>query len=74
MTREEALQALDELVELPAGTLKGPEKLEDLENWNSMAMIGFIALADGNQGVKLSPRALAAAETIDELLALAKVE
>ena len=74
MTRAEVLQAFDELVELPPGTLTGNEKLEDLENWNSMAMIGFIALADSNNGVKLSPRGLASAETVNELLALAKVE
>lgn len=74
MTREEILRAVDELFELPAGTLHGPEKLQNIEGWNSMAMIGFIALADTNNGVKLSPRALASAETVDELLSLAKVE
>jgi acyl carrier protein len=73
MTREEFLASLDDLVELPAGTLKGPEKLEEVEGWNSMAMIGFIALADQN-GVKVAPRQIAASNTIDELLQLAKIE
>ena len=67
MTREEFLNSLDELLELPAGTLQGSEKLDDLEGWNSMAMLGVIALADGN-GVKLSPRQIAtSAETVDQL-------
>lgn len=31
MTREEFLSELDELVELEPGTLRGPEKLEELD-------------------------------------------
>lgn len=73
MTRDEFLKEMDDLLELPAGTLKGPEKLEDLEEWNSMAMIGYIALADTN-GAKLSPRDITACDTVADLLALAKVE
>ena len=41
MTREEFFAELEEILELPAGTVKGPEKLEDLEQWNSVAMIGW---------------------------------
>ncbi len=69
MTRQEFHAALEELVELPAGTLQGGEKIEDLEGWNSMAMVGFVALAD-DHGVKLSPRQVAASVTIDDLFAL----
>jgi hypothetical protein len=46
MSRKEFLLQLDEVLELPAGSLSGPEMLEDLEQWDSSAMIGFIALAD----------------------------
>jgi hypothetical protein len=73
MTREEFLASLDELVELPSGTLQGPEKLDEVEGWNSMAMIGFIALAD-ESGVKLSPRQIASSETVEDLIQLAKIE
>lgn len=72
MTREHFLQSLDELLELPPGTLQGPEKLEEFEGWNSVAMLGVIALADQN-GVKLSMRQIAtSAETVDQLADLAK--
>ena len=71
MTNDDALKALDELVDLPAGTLTGSEKLEDVEGWNSMAMIGVIALADEN-GVTLSPRQIAGCTTIGDVLALLK--
>lgn len=73
MDSKEFLLAFDEIVELPPGTLKGSEKLEDLEGWNSMAMLGFIALADGN-GKKVAPRQIATAETVTDLMKLAGVE
>jgi hypothetical protein len=74
MTRAEFLQSLDELLELPPGSLQGDEKLEGLEQWNSMAMIGFMALADSNNGVTLSPRQIVTCSTVSDLVALAKVE
>lgn len=74
MSRAEFLKSLDETLELPAGTLQGPEKLEDLEMWDSMAMMSYIALADSNGGVKISPRQIVTCSTIDDLLKLAKVE
>lgn len=73
MTQAEFLEQLDELVELPAGTLKGDEKLEDLEGWNSMSMVGFIALADSN-GAKVAARQIASCETVSELMAMAGVQ
>jgi len=62
------------MLELPEGTLTGSEQLDDLEGWNSMAMISFMALADENNAVKLSPRQLGGCTTVAELLELAKVE
>ena len=64
---------MDNLLELPAGTLKGAENLDDLENWNSLAMVEYIALADSN-GAKLSPRQIRDCNTVDDLAQLAKVE
>lgn len=74
MTRAEFLESLDELFELPAGTLRGSENLEDIEQWNSMAMIEFIALVDSNGGGKLSPRQIAGSTTVSDLLRLAQVD
>jgi hypothetical protein len=64
---------MDNVLELPEGTLTGPEKLDDLENWNSLAMVEYIALADSN-GAKLSPRQIRDCATVDELARLAKIE
>jgi len=74
MTRQEFLTSVDSILELPEGTLTGAERLEDLEQWNSMAMISFVALADENSGVKLSLRQLASCSTVADLLDVAKVE
>jgi acyl carrier protein len=74
MTRQEFLSEMDDILEMPRGTLRGPEKLENLEQWNSVAMISFLALADTNNGVRLAPRQIVNCVTIDDLLNLAKVE
>ena len=65
---------MDNLLELPAGTLQGSEPLDDLENWNSLAMVEYIALVDSNTGAKVSPRQIRDCETVDELARLAKVD
>ena len=70
MTKEGFLLALDEILELPPGTLKGPEKIEEIENWSSLAVISLMAMVDENRGVKLSPRQIGGAETFDQLFSL----
>lgn len=73
MTRDEFLKTLDDLVELTPGTLKGPEKLEDLEGWTSMAMVLVIGVADEN-GIRLAPRQLGACEVVDDVVKLLQIE
>ncbi len=70
MTRTELLTKIDELLELPPGTLGGAERLEDLERWNSLAVVGFIGIADECCGLTLSPRLLAGCATVDDLVRL----
>jgi acyl carrier protein len=74
MTREEFLLGLDEILELPAGTLTGPENLENLGQWDSAAMIGFVALADTHNGIRIHPRLIANCSTVEDLLKLAKAD
>ncbi len=74
MTRDEFLASIDELVGLRAGTLRGPERLDKLEQWTSVAVIGFSALVDKNNGLALSPRQIANCSTVSDLLTLAKVD
>lgn len=73
MDRKEFLLALDEMLELDAGTLTGAEELESLDNWDSLAVISFIALVDEKLGLVVEGEKLAKAKTVDDLLALAGV-
>jgi hypothetical protein len=74
MDRTEFLAELDSLLDLPDGALKGPEILGELEQWNSMAAISFIALDDTNNGVRISAGQIANCATVADLLALAGFE
>jgi hypothetical protein len=74
MTRNEFLLEMDEILNLAPGTLQGTEKLEDLENWDSTSLITFIALAEANRGVPVSPAQIVTCATIGDLLRLAEVE
>jgi acyl carrier protein len=73
MTMDEFLGQMAEIVEVPAGSLKAQDKLEDLEGWNSMAMVAFIALADEHFGKTLSPRQFAPCVTVNDLAVLTGV-
>jgi acyl carrier protein len=74
MTSNEFLSQMDEILDLPAGTLRGHEKLEELTNWDSTSLITFIALAESSNGVSISPGQIVACSTVADLLQLAQVE
>ncbi len=73
MTRQEFLNKLDEILRLVPGTLNGSEKLEELEHWTSVAIVGYMALADTNNGSRPSVRDIGKCITVADLLELAKV-
>ena len=70
MGNKEFLLSLDELLELQPGTLKGPENLDSIDGWNSLAVISFMALVDELFGIVLQPRQMAGCSTITDLMAL----
>jgi hypothetical protein len=74
MTRDEFLLEMDEILDLPAGTLRGHELLEELPNWDSTSLITFIALAENNNGVFISPGQIVSCSTVADLLRLAQAE
>jgi acyl carrier protein len=69
VTREELLVGLTELLEtnLP---LTGLEELSSLGNWDSMAVISLMAMADDRCGVTLAPRKINSCKTVDDLVQL----
>ena len=70
MDRSQFLILMDELLELEPGTLKGEELLEDLEEWNSLAIVGYMAMVNEHYGRILSSKHFAGCKTVNDLLAL----
>ncbi|MGV3616332.1 MAG: acyl carrier protein [Fimbriimonas sp.] len=71
MTKAQFINEIEEILELDPGTLTGEEKLNELESWDSLAVLSFIAMADEKLGLTLSGSQIAKSETIDGLAALA---
>jgi acyl carrier protein len=67
MSKAQFLDHLSEILEEPSGSLTGDEKLSDLEGWNSIAMISFIAFGDEHFQKILSPRLIASCVTVNDL-------
>ncbi|HEX2747002.1 MAG TPA: hypothetical protein VHM91_03300 [Verrucomicrobiales bacterium] len=67
MNRSEFLLELDNVIEARPGTLKGDEKLADLSEWNSLAVICFIAMADEKLKMQLSGKDIAACQSVSDL-------
>ncbi|MCM1157874.1 MAG: acyl carrier protein [Bacteroidales bacterium] len=48
MSQEEKIAMLEEIMELDEGELKITDKLSDYEEWDSIAVLSFIAVMDSN--------------------------
>lgn len=72
VTKAQFLKLLDELMELDTGTLKGDELLTNLPRWDSLALIGFIALLDEHFGVSVPATKINECKTVADLMALVK--
>jgi acyl carrier protein len=73
MTREELRSRFEQTVEVPEGSLREDTPLEELEMWDSVAMMTFIALADEATGTKLSARQIRDCKSVEDLLNLTGV-
>jgi acyl carrier protein len=74
MTREEFLREMEEILGLRAGTLRGDEKLEELENWDSTALVSLIVLAETSNNAHISPDQVVGCSTVGDLLRLAQMD
>jgi acyl carrier protein len=74
MTKTEFLLQMDEILGLCAGTIQGTEQLDELENWDSLALISFVAMAQSNTGVSISPQQIVNCTTVADLLQIARVD
>jgi acyl carrier protein len=70
MTKQDALRFLEKCLEMEPNTLTGGEILRNLENWDSLSTLAFIAKVDKELGLALPGNQVARCRTVDELLDL----
>ena len=70
MTKKAFLLLLDELIEAQPGTLNGTESLQQVAGWDSVVVLGFMALVDQQFSVAVSPMQLVECKTVNDLVAL----
>lgn len=63
---------IEEILELDPKSVRGDQPFRDLEGWDSMAVLNFIAMMDEQFEIVISPKDLAACVVVDDLARLAK--
>jgi acyl carrier protein len=71
MQEKQFLILLDELLELPSGSLDIDRRLDSLQSWDSLTIIGFIALLDEHYQKMVPSSKIRSAQTVRDLFALA---
>jgi len=69
MDKARVLEELENLLELEPGSLDGTEPLDEL-GWDSIALIGYIAMLDSEFGVVVPPSKLTSCATVHDLTQL----
>lgn len=70
MKKSEFLALIDDILEEPAGTVRPEQALDELPAWDSLAMVSFIAVVNGQFELTLQAERLKNAKTVDDLVAL----
>jgi len=70
VTTSDFLRSLEELLDREPGRLKPEDKLDSIAEWDSLAVVSFIGLADKMFGVSVSATKIAEARTVSDLIAL----
>lgn len=65
---EKKIELLEEIMDLEAGTLKPEDSLKDYEEWDSVAVLSFIAMLDSDFGKTISGSEVKAFITVKDAL------
>lgn len=68
MDKQKKLALLEDMFEMDDGTLNGETRLEDLDEWDSLAKLSLIVLMDDEFGKKLSGSEIKEFVTIGDIL------
>jgi acyl carrier protein len=69
MKTSEFLSLIEDIAEVEPGSLKGGELLSDVEGWDSLSVVAFIAATDKAFGSAPSPASVVSARTVADLVA-----
>ena len=72
MTKKQFLALVEDIVQESPGTLQGPEALDSLAGWDSLAVVSLIAMVDEQLGMTFQPKAIAGCRTVDDLVGLSQ--
>jgi acyl carrier protein len=64
-------ERLEEIMNLKKGTIRGDEQLDKLRNWDSVALMTFIAFVDEEFSIRVTGKQVIKCQTIGDLVALA---
>ena len=70
MNKKEFLNKIEEIIEVEENSLTGSELLEDLEDWDSLAVMGFIAMIDVNFALTIRAEKINECKTVNDLASL----
>lgn len=70
MTEQLFLKELERLIEAPEGSLQCDQPLEGLAGWDSLAVLGVIAIADERFGRRVKPAELGNCRTVGDVARL----
>ena len=71
MTKNTFYEIIAEIIEEDPGSISGLEMLTDLEGWDSMSAVAFLAAMDKHLSLEIPPKELVEAKSVSDLLALA---
>ncbi len=68
MSKSELLALLDEVLGKSKGTFKGDEQLTGIPGWDSVAMMGYVALMHENFGIRVTGKQILGFKTVDDMI------
>lgn len=68
MTRDEFITEIEDIISADEGTLRVNSVLIGLEDWDSLAIISFIAMADKKLGKKADVTSIKECQTVEDLM------
>lgn len=74
MNEKTFLTNIEELLEVDTGSLKVTVELTSIEQWDSLAFVSFLAMADSKYGIKVAPSELRQCKSVGDLMKLVHKE